>query len=79
MGNVAISARDTAEFYYDLLAAPYGVGGKAGGATGNGLVPSALTGWSRFSMTQLDRIGAEDPWGEGIHYGYGNFRLQVTL
>lgn len=73
MGNIAISAIDAAQFYYDLFAAPYGIGGASGGATGTGLVPSVVSGFSRWKMSQLERIGPADPWGQGIHYGYGTF------
>ena len=73
MGNIAISAKDTAQFYYDLLGAPYGFGGTLAGARGAGLVPSVVSGFGRWKVSQLERIGPEDPWGEGIHYGYGIF------
>ena len=42
-------------------------------ATGTGLVPSVVSGFSRWKMSQLERIGPADPWGQGIHYGYGTF------
>ena len=61
---MAISAKDAASYYFDLLA-PIGPG------------PALVSGWSRLQMVQMQPLAKFSWGGTHTHYGFGVFGLPI--